>query len=880
LRGVTPAEIGVFRTAPDEDRTMTTSPADITALANPPRASQPSPASGAGRQVDLPVEGMTCASCVGRVERALRKVPGVQDVSVNLATERAAITVDAGVADDIVISAIQKAGYQVPVQEVVLQVSDMTCASCVGRVERALKKQPGVLDATVNLATEQARVTTVGDRPVSDLIAAVERAGYHAAAAESDNATGSAAARTSAVPAWWPVAVAAVLTLPLMAPMLLSPFGIDAMLPAWAQWLLATPVQFWLGWRFYVAGFKAVRAGAGNMDLLVALGTSAAYGLSLYLWWRHAGHGGMPHLYFEASAAVITLVLLGKWLEARAKRQTADAIRALQALRPDTARVQRGADWVEVPMAQVAVGDLVLVRPGERIPVDGTVTAGASHVDESLITGESLPVSKGVGDIVTGGAINADGALTLQTVAVGGETTLARIIRMVESAQAAKAPIQQTVDRVAAVFVPAVLGIALVTLVGWMLAGAGWEQAVVNAVSVLVIACPCALGLATPTAIMAGTGVAARHGILIKDAQALELAHRLTTVAFDKTGTLTQGRPTVVAALPSAAVDEHRLLALAAGLQRQSEHPLGRAVTERADEANVQAADVQSVRALPGRGLEGLFEGVRLQLGSTRLLQECGADAGALAADAERLEREGRTVSWLLRVPADEEDAGVATSAAPATVLGLLAFGDTLKPSAVQAVQRLKTMGLRTALLTGDNAGSARVVGEALGIDDVKAQVLPADKAQAVTSLRGDRQVVAMVGDGINDAPALAAADVGIAMSTGTDVAMETAAITLMRGDPALVADAIDISRRTTAKIRQNLFWAFVYNALGIPLAAFGILNPVIAGAAMAFSSVSVVSNALLLRRWKPSAGAVTGQASAPPSGTSPLPAAARERSA
>jgi Cu+-exporting ATPase len=629
--------------------------------------------------------------------------------------------------------------------------------------------------------------------------------------------------------------------------MLLQPFGLAWMLDGWVQLALAVPVQFLFGARFYVAGWKALRAGAGNMDLLVALGTSAAFGLSLYLLFRHAGHG-MPHLYFEASATVITLVRLGKWLEGRAKRQTVDAIRALNALRPATARVLRDGVETELPVAQVRVGDLVRIRPGERVAVDGQVSEGRSHVDESLITGESMPVAKGPGDRVTGGAINAEGALTVKTLAVGAETTLARIIRMVESAQAGKAPIQRIVDRVSAVFVPVVLGIALLTALGWLGVTGDWEQAIVNAVAVLVIACPCALGLATPTAIMVGTGVAARCGILIKDAQALELAHAVTTVAFDKTGTLTEGHPSLVAVHAAVGQTTDEVLRLSAALQQASDHPLARAVLDTLRERALTVPEAQENQALPGRGLEATVHGQRLALGSNRLLNELGVDAGVLAPEAQALAGQGRTVSWLIRRDGD----------APA-LLGLLAFGDSVKPSARVAVARLHELGIKTVMLTGDNRGSADAVARELGIHEVRADVLPGDKAAVVQQLRAAGEVVAMVGDGINDAPALAAADVGIALSTGTDVAMQTAGITLMRGDPRLVADALDVSRRTWVTIQRGLFWAFAYNVIGIPLAALGFLNPVIAGAAMAFSSVSVVGNALLLRRWRPLAAPQEG---------------------
>jgi Cu+-exporting ATPase len=682
--------------------------------------------------------------------------------------------------------------------------------------------------ATVNLATEVASVKADPSLRINTMRTAIEKAGYE---------LGDAQRKEPVQAHWWPVAVAALLSLPLFLPMIGMLFGADWALPGWWQFALATPVQFWLGGRFYRAGWKALKARTGNMDLLVALGTSAAYGLSVYLLVRH-GSDGMAHLYFEASAVVITLVLLGKWLEARAKRQTTEAIRALNALRPEVARVRRGEAEVEVPIAQVTVGDVVVVRPGERIPVDGVVLEGASEVDESLITGESLPVAKHEGSRVTGGAVNAQGLLAVRTTAIGAETTLARIVRLVESAQAGKAPIQRLVDKVSEVFVPVVIGIAFVTLVAWGLVSGDWEAALLNAVAVLVIACPCALGLATPTAIMAGTGVAARHGILIKDAEALEIAHAIRIVAFDKTGTLTEGKPRLVACdAPDG--DRRALLAASAAIQWGSEHPLARAVIEAAKEEGVAFARASGVTAIAGRGVSAQVDGRELRLGSARLMGELGVDLAPLESRAQQLQREGRTVSW------------VAQAGAAPKLLGLLAFGDTVKPHAAQAIASLREQGVRSILLTGDNSGSAASVAKQLGIADFRAEILPEEKAQAVVDLKKAGELVAMVGDGINDAPALAAADVGIAMSTGTDVAMHAAGITLMRGEPALVADAIDISRRTYAKIRQNLFWAFVYNVIGIPLAAFGLLSPVIAGAAMAMSSVSVVTNALTLRRWK-----------------------------
>ncbi|KPG95046.1 metal ABC transporter ATPase [Pseudomonas sp. RIT-PI-q] len=783
---------------------------------------------------DLPIAGMTCASCAGRVERALSKVIGASAVSVNLATEQARVQAPSDSLPAL-MDAVQQAGYSVPQQSLELSIDGMTCASCVGRVERALAKVPGVKSVSVNLANERAHLELLGQIDPQTLIAAVTKAGYSASVWEVEHPqTDNQQARLHRER--WVLIMAIALALPLVLPMLLQPFGVHWMLPAWVQFALATPVQFIFGARFYVAAWKAVRAGAGNMDLLVALGTSAGYGLSLYQWATAAG--GMPHLYFEASAVVIALVLLGKYLESRAKRQTASAIRALEALRPERAIQVIDGREQDVAISALRLNDLVMVKPGERFPVDGEVVEGQSHADEALISGESLPVPKQPGDKVTGGAINGEGRLLVRPQALGAETVLARIIRLVEDAQAAKAPIQKLVDKVSQVFVPVVLLLALATLIGWWLYGAPIETALINAVAVLVIACPCALGLATPTAIMAGTGVAARYGILIKDAEALERAHEVSAVVFDKTGTLTSGAPRI-AHLSAIDTDEATLLQMAGALQRGSEHPLAKAVLDACAERGLNVADVTDSQSLTGRGIAGSLKGRRLALGNRRLLQESGLSAGELADSATAWETEGRTLSWLIEQSPESR------------VLGLFAFGDTLKPGALQAVQQLSARNISSHLLTGDNRGSAKVVAEALGISDVHAEVLPADKAATVALLK-KTGVVAMVGDGINDAPALAAADIGIAMGGGTDVAMHAAGITLMRGDPRLVPAALEISRKTYAKIRQNLFWAFVYNLIGIPLAAFGFLNPVLAGAAMALSSVSVVSNALLLKTWKP----------------------------
>ena len=748
-------------------------------------------------------------------------------------------------------------------------VGGMTCASCVARVERALRKVPGVQEVAVNLATESAHITyALPAEAAADSAAdmaqrlqrAVRNAGY-------EPRLHSAMAPAQAEPGPWagfmPVALGLALSAPLVLPMLGDALGQHWMLPPWLQWLLATPVQFYLGARFYQAGWHAARALTGNMDLLVALGTSAGYGLSLWLWWS-APAGHTPHLYFEASAVVISLVLLGKWLEARAKRQTTAAIRALHALRPDSAHLLTRDGEVDVPLHEIMVGDRLVVRPGERIALDGLLLEGSTHVDESMLTGEPLPVLREPGSQLTGGAINGEGRIVMQVQAVGAQTLLARIIRLVEDAQAAKAPIQRLVDQVAAVFVPVVLLVALLTLLGWLWAGAGTEVALMRAVAVLVIACPCALGLATPAAIMAGTGVAAQHGILIKDAQALELAHRVDTVAFDKTGTLTLGQPQLTAWVPAPGVDEALALADLASVQSGSEHPLARAVVQAAQARALPCPAAQQVRAVPGRGTEGEVQGRRYSVGSLRWMQELGVVLGPLAAQAKQLQQQGATLSALAQwQPASSHP----TSPTPAqdagrwVLQGLLAFADAPKPGAAQALAQLRARGLRCVMVSGDHRAAAEAMALRLGLQpqagEVLADVLPGDKALAVRQLQqgaqpGQRHTVAMVGDGVNDAPALAAADVGMAMGNGTDVAMHAAGITLMRGEPQLVAAALDISRRTVRKIRQNLFWAFIYNVAGIPLAALGYLNPMVAGAAMALSSVSVMANALLLKRWQP----------------------------
>ena len=729
-----------------------------------------------------------------------------------------------------------------------LGVGGMTCASCVSRVERALGRLPGVMQASVNLATETARVSVHTDDSDPDarqvLLARVHRAvrdaGYEPRALDApsdlDNKGWLGWPRDV-----WPLLVSALLSLPLVVPMVGDLLGRHWMLPAAWQFALATPVQFVLGARFYKAGWHALKARTGNMELLVAIGTTAGWALSTWLWWR-AAPGDMPHLYYEASAVVITLVLLGKWLEARAKRQTTEAIRALQALRPERAHLMpdgvRRTDITDVPVAELLPGDVVKVLPGERFPADGELLEGQTQADESLLTGEAMPVAKAAGSPITGGSLNGEGLVLLRVNATGAQSVLHRIIALVQDAQATKAPVQRLVDRVAAVFVPVVLGVALLTLLSWLAVGAPTEEALLHAVAVLVIACPCALGLATPAAIMAGTGAAARHGILIKDASALEIAHRVDVVAFDKTGTLTQGQPRLLSLTPADGVLGDEALALAAALQAGSEHPLARAVLAAASRHDT--AQVSGSRSVAGRGTEAEHGGQRLRLGSLRWMTELRLPLNGLQAQADALAAQGATVSAL---------------ALGDRVLALLAFGDEPKPGAVDAIATLRARGLRTVMVSGDNRGAAEAMGRRLGLrpeaGEVMAEVLPGDKAARINELKAGRHTVAMVGDGVNDAPALAAADVGMAMGGGSDVAMHTAGITLMRGDPGLVAAALDISHRTVVKIRQNLFWAFAYNVAGIPLAALGYLSPVVAGAAMALSSVSVVSNALLLKRWR-----------------------------
>ncbi|MBT0961246.1 heavy metal translocating P-type ATPase [Denitromonas iodatirespirans] len=784
-------------------------------------------------RLDLPVRGMTCAACASRIERVLKRLPGV-DAQVNFATERASVRLAAGDAPDVqaVVDAIRRAGFEVPDARTELAISGMTCAACASRLEKVLNRLPGV-EATVNFATESAQLHyPPGTVSEARIIEAVAGAGF-TARLRGEAARAEEKARKAAE---WRAErnrflISLLLTAPLLAQMPAMFFGSaehDLIPRAW-QWLLATPVQFWIGLRFYRGAWSALRGGGANMDVLVALGTSVAYGFSAIVTLL----GRMDlHVYFEASAAIITLVLMGKVLEARAKARTADALEALVRLQPRTAWVARDGALAEVPVASLSPGDRFVVRAGDSVPVDGVVRGGQSALDESMLTGESLPVAKAEGDTVYAATVNGDGTLRCEATGVGADTLLAGIIRLVEEAQGSKAPVQRLADRVAAVFVPVVVAIAVLTFFGgWWWGGAATE-ALINAVAVLVIACPCALGLATPTAIMVGTGLGAQHGILVKNAEALERAEKLGVLAVDKTGTLTEGRPEVTDVHPAPAVDRDQLLAWAAALESASGHPLARAIVAAAG----RVPTAQAVDTVPGRGVRGSVEGRAVQVGSPAFLREAGVEVPT--AEAEALAAQGRT---LVAVAVDGRFAG------------LIGVADPVRSTSVAAVARLQRAGIEVVMLTGDHPATARAVAEAVGIAHFEAGVLPADKAQAVRALAAGGRRVGMAGDGINDAPALAAAEVSFAIGTGADVAVAAADITLMCSDLNGVADAVELSRATLAKIRQNLFFAFIYNILGIPLAAFGFLNPVVAGAAMALSSVSVVSNSLWLKRWRPS---------------------------
>lgn len=786
----------------------------------------------------VPVTGMTCSACAARIEKALGRADGIAKASVNFATEKADIEWDSSLLDgNQVTDLIRKAGFGVGEDHFSFQIGGMTCAACANRIEKVLRRVPGVVDATVNFAIEKASISTVaGNVTATQLTDAIVAAGYTATAPQDALADRMQEDTDLLAKELRNLKIAVLLTAPLVLQMVFQFLGFENVhLSPEAQVVLATPVQFIFGARFYRAAFNALRAGAANMDVLVVMGTTAAYVYSWYLMLT-LGAAAEKELYFEAAAVIITLVMLGKYMESRAKRSTTEAIRQLMDLRPATATVLRDGEERTVPVEQVATGDHVIVKPGSNIPVDGIVVEGSSEVDESLITGESIPVPKAIDDKVTGGAVNGTGRLIVAATAVGEDSTLSGIIRLVENAQAGKASVQRLVDRVAGVFVPVVVVIAAVTFGLTYNFGGGLGPAVVAAVSVLVIACPCALGLATPTAIMTGTGAAARAGILIRDVESLERAHELNAIIFDKTGTLTEGRPEVTQHHAFDG-DEDRLLRLAVSVQAASEHPLAQAIMRLAETREIAALPVSDFDSITGSGVTGRVDGTEVHIGRQGYAAEHCSDLD-FGKDIARLwEERGNTVIWLI---------------ADGQLAGLFAIADQLRPTSQNAVKQLRDMGVRTVLLSGDAAKVAELIGREAGLDEARGQVLPDEKAVHVNKLTDEGFKVGMIGDGINDAPALAAAHVGIAMGSGTDVAMETASITLMRSDPRLVAAAIDVSRATWSKIKQNLFWAFIYNIIGIPLAAFGMLSPTIAGAAMAMSSVSVVSNSLLLKRWQP----------------------------
>lgn len=790
------------------------------------------------RQIEIPIEGMTCVACATRIEKSLNKLPSVHAI-VNLANEKAQIKFDeTQTIPDKLIDSIESAGFHVVPQSVQLQISGMTCADCSERIKKVLNKFPGVT-ATINPATEKAHINfKPGSVTVSNLIAAIVKEGYTATEISATNRAEEKARQMTSykreLRMFW---ISAALTLPLMLHMGTIFSGTTTeLLPRWLQWLLATPVQFWIGMRFYKGAWYALRGGSANMDVLVALGTSMAYLFSAVVTLLALNQ----HIYFESGAAIITLVLLGKLMEARAKSKTSAAIEKLIELQPKTARVERDGQIVEIDANTIKINDTFIVRPGENLPVDGIVTEGSSSVDESMLTGESLPVSKNCGAKVYAATMNQQGLLKCRATSIGSHTQLAAIIRLVEEAQGSKAPIQRMADTVSSIFVPIVVFIsALTLLLTWWLVD-DFVLALINAVTVLVISCPCALGLATPTAIMVGTGRGAQVGVLVKNAAALEQAEKIQTLILDKTGTLTEGKPVVTNIIPSGNITKHDLIQISATLEQGSEHPLAKAILKCAKSMNIKLHTVSEFTAVTGRGITARIDDIDYILGTVKFLIDHGAeiDANYIAT----LQAKGKTIIAAAKKLGNTSE-----------VLGYLEIGDQLRSTSIQAVKRLQSMGIEVIMLTGDSPTTAAAIAEQVGITSYHAEVLPQDKATKVESIKNKGKFTAMVGDGINDAPALAAANVSFAIGAGSDIAIETADITLIRNDLLSIADAISLSNKTLGKIRQNLFFAFIYNALGIPLAALGLLNPVIAATAMAMSSVSVVGNSLLLKRWQPS---------------------------
>ena len=817
--------------------------------------------------VTLPVQGMTCASCVGRVERALKKLPGVASVQVNLATESATLHFEGPPDVAAAIATIEKSGYAVPQASVELQVQGMTCASCVGRVERTLRRVPGVQDVAVNLATERARIQLLAGTPEQALIAAVHKAGYEATLVVQDTSAQAHDAQAQRQAAerqrlqrslGWALVLALPVFILEMGGHVFPPLHgwIEATIGMRTSWLLqcvlTSAVLLGPGRQFYALGVPALLRGAPDMNSLVALGTAAAFAYSVVATFAPGVlPTGTVHVYFEAAAVIVALILLGRFLEARAKGQTSDAIRRLVQLQAKTARVQRGAGaWQEVDIVQVMAGDRVQVRPGERIPVDGVVLEGESFVDESMVSGEPVPVAKQAGAELVGGTVNQNGALVFEATKVGGDTLLAQIIRMVEQAQGAKLPIQALVDKVTMWFVPAVMATALLTFFVWWLWGPqpALNFAVVNAVAVLIIACPCAMGLATPTSIMVGTGRAAQLGVLLRKGEALQQLKATRVVAVDKTGTLTLGRPVLTDLALASGFDRAPVLAAIAAVEAQSEHPIARAIVQAAEGEGLTLPTVTQFENLSGMGVraqvQGHHGGQRIEIGADRFMRQLGLDVTAFAAAAEQLGQEGKTPLY---------------AAIDGQLAAMLAVADPMKPSTPAAIAALHQLGLKVAMITGDNRHTAQAIARQLGIDEVVAEVLPGGKVEAVQRLQQSHGTLVFVGDGINDAPALAQADVGIAIGTGTDIAVEAADVVLMSGDLGGVPKAIALSQATMANIAQNLFWAFAYNVALIPLAAGvlypvngTLLSPMLAAGAMALSSVFVVSNALRLRRFAP----------------------------